>query len=218
VTVYDSAQRKVSRLEAAACEFAYRASRFRGRDAGRFVVCDVTFRLRHGAASAVYPDVIDYLERIGNRSAGVADVREAVLAIRRRKGMVVDPADPDSRSVGSFFMNPAVTDGVREGIGSIAGEPAPGFPLADGRVKIPAAWLIERAGFLKGHADGAVGISSKHPLALVNRGGATARDVLRLATQIKGAVLDRFGVWLRPEPIFVGFEADADLAFLQKAE
>jgi UDP-N-acetylmuramate dehydrogenase len=218
VTVYDSAEGKVSRLEAAACEFAYRASRFRGPDAGRFVVCDVTFRLRHGAASAVYADVIDYFARIGKRSPGVADVREAVLAIRRRKGMVVDPADPDSRSVGSFFMNPVVTGGVREQIGSIAGEPAPGFPQGDGRVKIPAAWLIERAGFLKGHADGAVGISSKHPLALVNRGGATARDVLRLATRIKGAVLDRFGVWLLPEPIFVGFEADADLAFLQKAQ
>ena len=88
--------------------------------------------------------------------------------------MVVDPADPDSRSVGSFFMNPVVTNGVREGIGSIAGEPAPGFPLGDGRVKVPAAWLIERAGFLKGHADGAVGISSSQALPVPSPNARTA--------------------------------------------
>lgn len=216
VTVYDRLHGSVVRFDASGCEFAYRASRFRGRDAGRFVVCDVTFRLRRGAPSAVYPDVVAYLERAGIQVPTVADVREAVLAIRRRKGMVIDPADPDTRSVGSFFMNPVVTDAHRERIASVAGEAAPGFAAPGGGVKVPAAWLIERAGFRKGDADGAVGISSKHPLAIVNRGGATARDVLRLAGRIKRAVVDRFGVWLRPEPIFVGFGSDDDLGFLQR--
>ena len=115
-------------------------------------------------------------------------VRDAVLSIRRSKGMVVDPGDPDSRSVGSFFMNPVVTEADRERVASAAGERPPGFATSDGRVKIPAAWLIERSGFAKGYADGAVGISTKHPLALVNRGGATAADVLRLARAVKQGV------------------------------
>ena len=217
VTVYDRTRSTVSGIDAAACEFAYRASRFRGRDAGRFVICGVTFRLRPGQPSAVYPDLVEYLERTGNAYPSLADIRDAVLSIRRRKGMVVDPADPDSRSVGSFFMNPVVTDARRDRLSSVAGAPAPGFAMRDGRVKVPAAWLIERAGFTRGHADGAVGISGKHPLALVNRGGATARDVLRLAARIKRAVVERFDVWLRPEPIFVGFGEDPDLIFLQKA-
>jgi hypothetical protein len=102
-------------------------------------------------------------------------------------------------------MNPVVSEADRERVASIAGERPPGFAAGGGRVKIPAAWLIERSGFTKGHADGAVGISTKHPLALVNRGGATAADVLRLARTVKQGVADRFGVWLRPEPIFVGF-------------
>ena len=144
-------------------------------------------------------------------------VRDAVLSIRRSKGMVVDARDPDSRSVGSFFMNPVVTDADRERVASVAGERPPGFATGDGRVKIPAAWLIERSGFAKGYADGAVGISTKHPLALVNRGGATAADVLRLARAVKQGVGDRFGVWLRPEPIFVGFDADPAVDFLTKA-
>ncbi len=131
--------------------------------------------------------------------------------------MVVDARDPDSRSVGSFFMNPVVTEADRERVASVAGERPPGFATSDGRVKIPAAWLIERSGFTKGDADGAVGISTKHPLALVNRGGATAADVLRLARAVKQGVGDRFGVWLRPEPIFVGFDADPAVDFLTKA-
>jgi UDP-N-acetylmuramate dehydrogenase len=100
----------------------------------------------------------------------------------------------------------------------VAASAAPGFVLPDGRVKVPAAWLIERAGFARGDRDGAVGISSKHTLALVNRGGATARDVLRFARRIKAGVADRFGVWLRPEPVFVGLDADPDAAYLQRTD
>ena len=218
LTAYDRLRDAVVTIDRAGCEFAYRASRFRGRDAGRFVICDVTFRLRPGPPQATYPDVVRHLERAGAGAPGLENVRDAVLAVRRGKGMVVDPADPDSRSVGSFFMNPVVTVLDHERISSAAGEAAPRFVLDGGAVKVPAAWLIERAGFAKGHADGAVGISGKHPLAIVNRGGATARDVLRLAARIKRAVLDRFGVALRPEPIFVGFGADAELEFLRSAD
>ena len=217
VTVFDCVDQTVRSLRATECGFSYRMSRFKGADEGRFVVCDVTFRLRPGPATATYADVAAYLNRSGiNSNPTIAAVRDAVLDIRRSKGMVVDSRDPDSRSVGSFFMNPVVSEADRERVASLAGERPPGFAANDGRVKIPAAWLIERSGFSKGYANGTVGISTKHPLALVNRGGASAADVVRLARAVKQGVGDRFGVWLRPEPIFVGFEADPDVAFLTK--
>ena len=218
ITVFDCVDHTLRALRAPDCGFAYRMSRFKAADSQRFVVCDVTFRLRPGPPTATYADVASYLKRGDVSNPTVALVRDAVLSIRRSKGMVVDARDPDSRSVGSFFMNPVVAASDIERIASIAGERPPGFAMDDGRVKIPAAWLIERSGFRKGHVDGAVGISTKHPLALVNRGGATAADVLRLATAVKRAVADRFGVWLRPEPIFVGFDAQADVEFLTKAQ
>ena len=215
VIVVDRVDGCVRELSASECEFSYRMSRFKSRDAGRFIVCEVTFRLDARPATATYPDVIRYLETLRIPAPTVADVRQAVIAIRGRKGMVIDPGDPDTRSVGSFFMNPVVSPDVRERVSSSAGAPAPAYEFADGRVKLPAAWLIERAGFQKGFADGRVGISSKHPLALVNRGGASARDVLRLARRIKQHVGDRFGVWLVPEPIFVGFNDDPDVEYLR---
>jgi UDP-N-acetylmuramate dehydrogenase len=218
LTVYDCVDHAVRSLSAADCGFSYRMSRFKAADQGRFVVCGVTFRLRPGPPTATYADVAAYLKRSDVSSPTLAVVRDAVLSIRRSKGMVVDAQDPDSRSVGSFFMNPVVTEADRERVASVAGERPPGFATSDGRVKIPAAWLIERSGFTKGYADGAVGISRKHPLALVNRGGATAADVVRLARAVKQGVGDRFGVWLRPEPIFVGFDADPDVQFLTRAQ
>jgi UDP-N-acetylmuramate dehydrogenase len=217
VTALDRSSGEMTTIDAKDCGFAYRMSRFKSQDVDRFVVCDVTFRLRPGAPSVEYPDVVTHLAKAGITAPSVADVRSAVLTIRSRKGMVLDAADADTRSVGSFFMNPIVPPEVRERIALDVGGTPPGFWLADGRVKIPAAWLIERAGFQKGHEDGAVGISTKHPLAIVNRGGATAGDVLRLATRIKRQVVDQFGVWLRTEPAFVGFSADPDVEYLQKA-
>ena len=217
VIVYDCVDHAVRSMGASECGFSYRMSRFKAADEGRFVVCEVTFRLRPGSPNATYADVAAFLKRSNAPAATVATVRDAVLSIRRSKGMVVDANDPDSRSVGSFFVNPVVTEADRERVASVAGERPPGFSTNDGRVKIPAAWLIERSGFTKGYVDGAVGISTKHPLALVNRGGATAADVLRLARTVKQRVGDRFGVWLRPEPIFVGFDADPDVDFLLKA-
>ena len=216
--VYDRSTSALQEMSAAKCGFSYRMSRFKAADAGRFIICDVTFRLRQSSPAPAYPDVLAHLRRSGVTLPTVADVRDAVLAIRRSKGMVIDPADPDSRSVGSFFMNPVVSVAQRERIVAIANEPAPEYPAGEGHVKVPAAWLIERSGFHKGFADGAVGISSKHPLALVNRGGATAADVLRLATRIKQGVLDRFAVALRPEPVFAGFDDEPALRFLLSSQ
>ena len=207
VTAFDRRTGAVAELRGADCGFAYRQSRFKRGDAGRFTICRVRFRVRRVAPTVTYPDVVTWMERHRVARPGVADVRRAVLEIRRRKGMVLDPSDPDTRSVGSFFTNPVVPAPQQRALG------APGFPSAGG-VKIPAAWLIERAGFLKGHEAGAAGLSSKHPLAIVNRGGATAGDVVDLACRIKRAVLERFGIPLRPEPIFAGFGDDDRVRFL----
>jgi UDP-N-acetylmuramate dehydrogenase len=216
VTVLDRTTCDVSVLTGADCHFGYRTSRFKGEDVGRFVVCDVSFELRAGPPTLGYPDVLGELERRRIAAPSLADVREAVLAIRRRKGMVIDPVDSDTRSVGSFFMNPIVSAAHHAMLVSGGDGRVPAYELSGGQVKIPAAWLIERSGFARGHQSGGAGVSSKHPLAIVNRGGATARDVLALAVRIKRQVADRFGVWLRPEPAFVGFGDDPDVAFLQE--
>ena len=215
VVAYDRADRVVRTLAASECLFAYRMSRFKREEPDRFVVCSVTFRLCPGPPTATYPDIVRHLESAGIASPSLADVRRAVLDVRRRKGMVLDAADADTRSVGSFFMNPIVGPADRERVAAVAGIEPPAYAMNADRVKLPAAWLIERAGFQKGDADGPVAISTKHTLALVNRGGATARDVLRLAMRIKQRVLERFGVWIRPEPVFVGFDGDPEVEFLQ---
>jgi UDP-N-acetylmuramate dehydrogenase len=218
VVVYDTFERRTRSLTSVECGFSYRMSRFKGADVGRFVVCGAAFRVRPGPPTMTYADVAAYLKQSNLASPTLTDVRNAVLAIRRRKGMVLDESDPDTRSVGSFFMNPVVNEGVRDRIAAVAGEEVPGYPSGEGRVKIAAAWLIERAGFEKGYGVGTVGISTKHPLAIVNRGGASAREVVRFASIVKRGVADRFGVWLRPEPVFVGFGFDADIAFLQRID
>jgi UDP-N-acetylmuramate dehydrogenase len=223
VLVFDCRGQRTMTLTAAECGFGYRTSRFKQQDAGRFIVCEVTFRLPPGAPPTIaYPELADDLRRQGISSPTLLDVREAVLRIRRRKGMVLDAADTDTRSVGSFFTNPVVDratfDRVSASVPSgadLSGPRIPHYLMQNDQVKIPAAWLIEQSGFARGHVDGRVGLSTKHPLAIVNRGGATARDVVRLARRIKDAVLDRFGVALRPEPVFVGFTADPDIEFLR---
>jgi UDP-N-acetylmuramate dehydrogenase len=214
VTVFDRAAGRLTTLGGGECGFAYRTSRFRREDAGRFVICDVTFGLRPGPPTLAYPDVVNLFADRPRGSVALAEVRQAVLAIRRRKGMVIDESDPDTRSVGSFFMNPVVDANVHARLAAASDSGAPGFPQPGGRVKIPAAWLIDRAGVARGHRRGRAGVSSKHPLALVNLGGATARDVVELAVEIKRRVADRFGICLRPEPAFVGFSNDADVAYL----
>jgi UDP-N-acetylmuramate dehydrogenase len=196
------------------CRFGYRDSRFKGEDRGRYIILGVTYQLRPGGEAAVrYPELERQLESLGHTPT-LAHVREVVLALRRGKSMVIDPDDPNRRSVGSFFMNPmvapATAEGVRESLrrqGRIeeAGR-MPAYPCDDGRVKLSAAWLIERAGLRRGYGDGLAGISTNHTLALVNRGEATAADVVALAREVRERVRDAFGVTLVPEPVLVNLE------------
>jgi UDP-N-acetylmuramate dehydrogenase len=200
VRVLDRTTGAVSELPPAACGFGYRTSAFKRSD--RWVVLAVTFALRRDAASQPlhYAELARALEVEPGATAALDEVRAAVLALRRGKGMVIDPADPDTVSAGSFFMNPILDADAYARL-----DPAPpAFPQPDGKIKTSAAWLIERSGFGKGYARGRVAISSKHALALVNRGGATTEELLALAREIAGGVRASFGVELEPEPTIVG--------------
>jgi len=198
VEVLHRSNRRVTSLTNADCEFAYRTSVFKNAAKDRYVVLSVTFRLNPNGPPAVrYPE----LQRSVGQAADLQQVRDAVITIRRGKGMVIDPADPDTRSDGSFFMNPILSHADYE---NFPKKDAPHFP-ADERVKLSAAWLIENAGFHKGFVHGKVGISTKHTLAIINRGGGTAREVRELAAMIQERVREEFGVELQPEPNFIGF-------------
>ena len=168
----------------------------------------VTYRLTAGALGAPvrYAELARALGVELEGRAPLAEVRDAVLALRRRKGMVVDPRDPDSRSAGSFFTNPVVDDAELAALVARVGDvEVPGHPDGGGRTKLSAAWLIERAGFSKGHGDGGpVGLSGKHVLALVHRGGGTTAQLLDLAREVRDGVRDATGVDLVPEPVLVG--------------
>ena len=199
-------------LSGAECGFAYRDSRFKRADAGRFLITAVSFRLRPGGAPTVrYGELDRRLHEEGIPSPTLADVRRTVLALRRAKSMVIEPGDENRRSVGSFFMNPTVGPDEAESVRARANGAAgamPAYPAADGRVKLSAAWLIERAGLTRGFGDGPVGLSTRHTLAIVNRGGATARQVIAFARVVRDRVRDRFGLTLRPEPVLVGLDLD----------
>jgi UDP-N-acetylmuramate dehydrogenase len=202
VRVLDRRTGEVLELSAAACGFAYRRSLLKA-EPGRRVVLAVRLRLARGTQSAPvrYAELARALGVELGATAPASQVREAVLALRRGKGMVLDPADPDSVSAGSFFTNPVVPE---------APDGAPSWP-ADGGVKVSAAWLIEQSGFGKGWGAGTVGLSEKHALALVNRGGATADDLLGAARTIREGVRARFGITLVPEPVVVGSHRDDPL-------
>jgi UDP-N-acetylmuramate dehydrogenase len=215
VQVYDRVEQREATIPVEACGFGYRTSRFKGGDRDRFVVCGVTFEVRPGNGTATYPDLVAELAADA-ASATVARVRDAVLAVRRRKGMVLDPQDGDTRSVGSFFTNPVVMSAEVERIEAAQAGQVPSYATETGRRKLSAAWLIEQAGMTRGTTRGAVGLSGKHTLAIVNRGGATASDVVRFAGEIKRRVLDRFGIWLTPEPVFVGFGDDPGVRWLEE--
>jgi len=195
------------------CQFDYRQSRFKKEDRNRFVITYVTFRLNKNRRPVIrYPELKSYidssikLDELADGREAVEVVRKAVLALRKRKSMVIDPTDPHTRSVGSFFMNLLVTGEEfrriqgqwRESGGS---DDIPTFPAGD-RFKIPAAWLVEHAGFRKGFRRGKVGISANHALALVNYGGTT-RELLSLSEEIQLAVRNRFGISLEPEPVII---------------
>ena len=204
VRCWDRVLRGQRTFAAADCAFGYRTSRFK-RDPGRHVVLEVTFQLPLGdlGAPVRYAELARTLGvEVGSRAAA-ADVREAVLGLRRGKGMVLDTGDHDTWSAGSFFTNPFVTDGA------LLPDDAPRWPQPDGSVKTSAAWLIEHAGFHKGHGDDRVSLSTKHTLALTNRGGAATADLLALAAEVQRGVQERFGIRLVNEPVLVGCELPA---------
>jgi UDP-N-acetylmuramate dehydrogenase len=212
VRVLDRETGAVEELGPAACGFGYRSSVFK-RTPGRWVVLAVTFALDRDELSRPvrYAELARALGVEPGERAPLADVRAAVLALRRGKGMVVDPDDPDSVSAGSFFTNPVLepeaferlTARVQERFGPDARPP--GWAEPDGRVKTSAAWLIERAGFARGHGDPAtIAISGKHTLALTNRGAGTTALLVALAREVADGVQREFGVDLVPEPVFVG--------------
>ena len=196
------------------CGFAYRTSRFNTDWRDRFVVLEVSYLLRRNGSSRIeYADLKKYFaERACPEQPTLQEVRDAVRSIRQSKAMLIVPGDEDCRSAGSFFKNPLVSENEAHRIEALAQKRAPGkalprYPGGDGKVKLAAAWLVEQSGFNKGYARGPVGISSKHSLAIVNRGGATAKDIVALCQEIQHKVFDIWGVSLHPEPVFVGFPA-----------
>jgi UDP-N-acetylmuramate dehydrogenase len=218
-TVFDRASQTIETFGVEDCDLGYRMSVFKrtgwpGSPTGRYVVLEVTFALWRDSLSAP----VRYAELAARLGVGVDDqaplakVRDAVLELRRGKGMVLDAADPDTASAGSFFTNPVVDRPAFAEIERIAavrwpGVSVPRYPAEDDCVKIPAGWLIERAGFTKGfEGPGAARISAKHTLALTNPGGATAADLMGLARQIVTGVRETFGIELTNEPTLVGLE------------
>lgn len=197
VRVWDRTLRGIRTFAAADCAFGYRTSRFKA-DPGRHVVLEVTFQLRQGelGTPVAYAELAAALDVEPGTRAPAADVREAVLGLRRRKGMVLDADDHDTWSAGSFFTNPLVA-------AELVPDGAPAWAQPDGLVKTSAAWLIERAGFGKGYGAGAARVSDKHTLALTNRGGATTAELLALAREVRDGVEQRYGIRLVPEPVLV---------------
>jgi len=202
----DRASRRVVTLAASECRFGYRDSLFRSVEPDRFLVLDVTYRLRTGGVPAVrYAELGRHLEGRGLSAPSLAQVRESVIEIRRAKSMVLDPGDPNRRSCGSFFVNPVLAAADAARVAALAGDAGmPRWPEPDGRVKLSAAWLIERAGFRRGERAGAVGLSTRHTLAIVCHDGARAGDVAGFARRVRDGVAERFGVRLAPEPVFWG--------------
>ncbi len=185
------------------CRFLYRKSIFNTTERGRYVVSDVTFALQYnGEPKVAYKDLIDHF---GERNPSLREIRDAVLTIRRKKSMVIDAADPNSRSAGSFFKNPVISIAKYAELNQNMRGGVPSFRADDGYVKVPAAWLIEEAGFEKGYVRGNVGISANHSLAIINRGRARAAEIISLKDEIIQEVEARFGVKLVPEPVFLGF-------------
>ena len=205
VRTWDRVEGRQVTFAAADCGFGYRTSRFK-EEPGRFVVLEVVFQLEVGdlGRPVRYGELARALDVEGGQRAPLAGVRDAVLALRAGKGMVLDAEDPDTWSAGSFFTNP-VLDGEAA---SRLPEDAPRFEQPDGSVKTSAAWLIEHAGFAKGWGahltDGRASLSTKHTLALTNRGGASAEDLLRVAGAVREGVRETYGITLVNEPVLVG--------------
>jgi UDP-N-acetylmuramate dehydrogenase len=207
VRAVDRRSGEVVELSQESCGFTYRTSIFNTTAKDRYVVLKVLYTLKKdGLASVRYPDVQREFQAKAS-SPTVAEVRAAVRRIRAGKAMLLVEGDPDCRSAGSFFKNPILNEKDFSALEALfPGERVPRYSVTPGKTKTAAAWLIERAGFSRGYSIGPAGLSSKHTLALINKGGASAEDVLRLAREIRVRVLDKFGVRLEPEPVFLGFD------------
>ncbi len=213
VKTFDRKLGKIIVLTNEQCGFAYRTSIFNTTEKDRYIVLGVTFCLKPNGEPAIrYADLKRYFE--AKSSPSLAETRNAVIEIRKLKSMVIDENDPNSQSAGSFFKNPIVSNEdflkieAKAQASSIikADEKVPSFPASESYAKIPAAWLIEKSGFQKGYAKGNAGISANHTLAIINRGSATAEEVVALMNEIQSRVEDVFEVKLKPEPVFVGFD------------
>ena len=206
VRVLDTHTLSYADLPATACGFAYRQSIFNTTHRGRFVVTRVDYRLRSQANPVLqYPDLKKHF--LGRRETPtLAEAAAAVREIRHGKGMLLVKGEADCRSAGSFFKNPVMGQERYDALAAQTKGPVPSFPGAQGLVKVPAAWLVEQAGFGKGYTLGNAGISSRHTLALINRGGATAAEMVALRDRIVAAVEKKFGIELKPEPVWVGPE------------
>jgi UDP-N-acetylmuramate dehydrogenase len=211
VSVLDRDSGLLRELTREDCRFEYRRSIFNTTQRNRYIVLNVRYALKKHAVPCIrYPDLVRRFD--GAASAPTLDdVRQAVRAIRASKGMLIVEGDPDCRSAGSFFKNPIIDEAQFSRLQSSAAEAVPRYPAPSGfvgKIKTSAAWLIERAGYKKGFSIGPAAVSSKHTLALVNTGGATAADILRLAHEIQRGVEERFGIRLAPEPVLVGFDEE----------
>jgi UDP-N-acetylmuramate dehydrogenase len=207
VEVVDRKDGQVRELCNEACEFSYRSSIFNTAERDRFIILRVTYALEPGAPA--YLEYTDLKRHFSGRETppNLAETREAVRHIRALKGMLIVPGDPDCRSAGSFFKNPVLSEAQHEELRQRAtsrGFSLPSYPALEKNKKVSAAWLVEHSGFSRGYGSGPVGISSKHALALINRGGATAADILSLKEQIQQRVAEIWGVRLQPEPVFMG--------------
>ena len=216
VRVLDRATLGTREMAPDECDFGYRTSLFK-RQPDRFVILSVTLGFPAGSKPSLrYAELASALA--DQESPSPLAVRDMVLALRRKKSMVWDESDPNHRSAGSFFTNPIVSAELAAQIthrcvaAGLMADPSgmPCFSLPDGRVKLAAGWLIERAGICKGLRMGAVGVSTRHALALVHHGGGSTADLVRLARHVRSTVFDRFAVELEPEPVFLGLDWRAD--------
>jgi UDP-N-acetylmuramate dehydrogenase len=208
VQIFDLRDGQIRELCREACQFGYRSSIFNTTERGRFVVLRVKFALTpEGKPHIEYADLKRHFAG-RETTPNLAETREAVRHIRALKGMLIVPGDPDCLSAGSFFKNPVLTETQHEELKQRAaarGLSVPSYPALESHKKISAAWLVEHSGFAKGYGMGRTGISSKHALAIVNRGGATAAEIVALKDAIQHRVEEIWGVHLEPEPVMVGF-------------
>jgi UDP-N-acetylmuramate dehydrogenase len=208
VLALDLRQNGVRELKTVECGFSYRASIFNSRQRGRYIILRVTYELSPDRKPSLrYADLQKYFaDRDGLPTLG--EIRDAVRKIRASKGMLITPGDPDSRSAGSFFKNPVLSATQHQELIRRASErrlEVPSYPALAEQRKVSAAWLVENSGFAKGYIKGRAGISSKHALALVNRGGATAEEIVALKDEIQARVKQVWGIRLEAEPVLAGF-------------